>query len=294
MLLRYLLDTNTIRTPPSQSICLPLARFPKAFTKQVVDNQALTVRLGYGCGLKKLPTNAKLIQRILFAFDRHCWWLLCTQFAEFNLETPLGFSIDIGPKFVPNDGWRVLMPHYILPLAIIRSATRVRFTKLMEKPALKAVAAAMTHCRSLPEDHHEYFTALLEYASTFEKLGMTTEAFKIRACWQFPRAGTGPGWDTTNPSFNANQSLIADVLLTEVAARLAILRDDAHMQNMKPAIHDDLFKAEQLLQDTLLWKGLSATQRMRLHHSMGLCQYLYSIYFECQENYDYALELSCG
>lgn len=148
-------------SPPEEEVpfAAPFQLFPKKQMNLLVAAAILTIRIGHGCGLKRLPSTAKQVQRVIFAYNKFSWIAFCIELAQW-VETYRNVSLDLNKSYV--NGHTPLFHDILIYLVLVRRAKRARFTLMMDQSVFQRMAQNMTKSFTLPESWHDFIAGLTE------------------------------------------------------------------------------------------------------------------------------------
>lgn len=126
----YTLQDDECPCPTEEQVpfTAPLQLFPKQQMNALVAGSLLTIRIGHGCGLKKFPSTAKQVHRVVFAYNESSWIGFCTQLSEW-VEKYRYVSFDLSQRY--KNGYTSLVLEILIYLMLVRRAERARFTPMM-------------------------------------------------------------------------------------------------------------------------------------------------------------------
>lgn len=270
----------------------PAERFSAAIRAEVIrKHTTLTMRLGYGCGRKKMP-RAKRIFRVIFAYNKYLWGGVCSRLSSQGF-TPFDISLDLHRDHRADIS--KLLPDFLLFLPMVRGANRARFTELMDVDVLRIIANNMSKPMLRPEDWYELLFGLKEEGDGHLQRDQLDDALvwyvryyrasQLTALHaiQIGSQGWHPGSATANSISNLDSQVkiqLAEVYHRKLKAQLK----DEHFPS--EALHD-LQKYSAVVEKARTWPGISAKQRMHIHRHQGYVDYWLSLYIMDDENVAY-------
>ena len=248
--------------------CIPPKRFPADMLRDLLQHQLMTIQVGFDCGLKKLPENAVLAQRLVIPYNKWTWLGLCSTLRD-KIGYYNNFSFDLGSKYKDDTSGSSLSKDILFSLTMIRRATRVRFTQLMTFPLFNTMSSIMTKAHHRPEDLHELVLGTKEMGDQY--LGSNDP--EAASYWYGTvRRGANiiyhyvesmqPDWEAYSPTHIALLSLTQDILTSTAAASLDVIKPKlARGASLKDG-YEMMGQFENNLDPALDWPGLSDEQRM--------------------------------
>ena len=284
------IPTNIYDVPPPFTI--PTSVFPAPLVTTLLQNHALTLRVGFGCGRAKPHADAKLFRRFLFAYNRSVWFDLCdpqVYFRAFDSH----MSIDLGSKYQTGNDYTKLMPDLLLPLASIRGIHGARFTKMMHVPVLALIATSMSKARDRPEDLHEFILGIKEVGDHYfgcDRLWMSrtwhSRVGEHGARMNRDIVNGHPQWAMNRLGIRALLNTGSDIMIATIAVRMRQVELQKKDGEFPPDVLNDIRALDEMIAQGFSARGATIRQRMQLHYYYGLNMHHSAIYVKDAKNYE--------
>lgn len=256
----------------------PLRTLATAERTELLENVVFTIRIGYGCGLRKLPSEARQDVRRLFAWTMPNWTKFCYVLnSSTQRQGIMGMSIDINQRY--HTSYHSLVPQVLSYLALLPPAHRVRFTMMTRESLFSRISERLLDSKVGFRQWHDYAKGITDEvrywmasnypqtASGLGKLGMQIIGRALHQCRT--SRSTTHGYNAHQihtPDENALESLLTELRIVSANASLAVF-SRARTQAVS------LIRLSQLSDDTLQetaatrqWTGLSSAQRHETHY----------------------------
>ncbi|KAK5940998.1 hypothetical protein PMZ80_006275 [Knufia obscura] len=275
----------------------PFRLFPKHERDLLIASCIITLRVGKGCGLKKLPSSAKQVQRVVFAYNKDAWIIFCATM-NFWLDRAPNVSIDIHPRY--KHDYRKLIPNILIYFSLIRGANRARFTLMMDGPLLRNMVKNIVKVRQQPEEWHDYMLGMIEECAYEIIIGNAENAFRIakigfKLCDELRESSAyhamiqgQSSWTPLNPGLSALLSFCTDLELIGAEALDILLEQGMVLDRYNVDAYNSLCNLRNILSKTWKWPGLSPAQRVKAHHLRGMACLRMADYLRHAENLAFA------
>jgi len=261
----------------------PLQLFPKKQMNTVVAECVLTIRIGHGCGLKKLPSTAKQVHRIVFAYNEVSWITFCMLLSQW-IEEYRNVSFDLNQRY--KKGYTSLVHEILIYLMLVRRAERARFTSMMDQPLFERMAQNMTKNFTSQESWHNIITGLTEEVQLCHRQGDLTIGYILadyakKEVARFNPLSTDGLESVFEPRIYASYSLATDLHIAFAELLNAVIGTDRGVEDYfsRDAI-DAILEYRDAAAVVFAFPGMTVSQRCKAYYHRGLAS-MYMARYAC-------------